>query len=537
MLKCLKKEQGGAMIAALLLMPVVAAGTMAAYQVANKSANVTLMSAMEEDAVFSSESLAESIIGQIVNNANKRTEVAHAGTGYILNTSDSNPGTMSRTGANPRYQKISSLYTVKKLPQNKIVPGAEANTIALEITTRTYNADSPTWNTKPYVERVTYQEFNMGIARVVGCAANYDIYAQNNYTQTQFFAMDWFKNLAYYAGNQWRSCGFSMPLSGWVGSSCVDAPDSDHGVKETLFPTCGCGLFGLACDYCQNSFLSGFTSTINDANCGATRITFENALYGNSDVNQDGTPDRDQIHRMNINGNDGNPYASNYPYPFRSMEKTIIDHISKNAWSATTHDAALAAMKADSRVSHIGNWYFRNIGISGIPDPDNPYFYFDGSHYEVFPFNMNMMRFRNSYIYYNGDMVDFNPGNGAMMNFGQIYLIASGNIATLNMVQMKMMDAGLVLMAGGSITNTSMMTMSGMNGATWMANDDIQMASGMKMSMPGRLRMLAGDDIISTSMMSGSFITIGNGSCGCTGGNSGESTEMGIGRRYSYSNG
>jgi hypothetical protein len=511
---------------------------MAAYHIANKSANVTMMSAMEEDALFSAESVADVVISQIINNKTNRENISRAAAdSYVLGTSTNSPTTMGRAGATPRYQTIGSLYTVKKLPASKIVPGAEANTIALEIKTRTYNTDNPSWETKPYVERVTYQEFNKGMAAVVGCAANYDIYAQNNYTQTQFFAMDWFKNLAYYAGNQWKSCGFSMPLSGWVGSSCVDAPDSNHGVKETLIPTCGCGLFGMLCDYCQNSFLSGVTSTINDANCGAPQITFENALYGNSDVNGDGTPDRDQIHRMNINGNNGNPYSSNSPYPFRSMEKTVIDHISKDAWNKTTHDTALAAMKADADVSHIGSWYFRDNDGNMIPDLDNPYFYFDGSHYEVFPFNMNAMRFRNTYIYYNGDMVDFNPGNFGMMNFGQIYLIASGNIATLNMVQMKMMDAGLVLMAGGSITNTAMMKMSGMNGATWMANDDIQMSTGMKMSMPGRLRMLAGDDVISTSMMSGSFITIGNGSCGCTGGSSGESTEMGIGRRYSYSNG
>ncbi|MFH2123748.1 MAG: hypothetical protein ABIJ50_09750 [Pseudomonadota bacterium] len=518
MLKRLQGNNGGAMLAALILMPVLAAGSLAAYQMANKSATVTMMAAMEEDAVFSSESVVDILIGDISNNAGKRDQIVDAAAdAWLFNTSTTTPATLIRQDTSPRYEKLATLYTVKKLPQSAMAEGAEANTIAIEITTRTYNTANPSWNTSPNVEHVTQQEFNMGLVKVGGCAANYDFFAENEYKKTVFFSMGFGANAAFYAGNKWSSSGFDFSMS----HECIDTP-GDAYKYFLIFPINICPWSRVDCNI-------------------TPPITFENALYGKSDSNQNGqTDDHDAIHKVNINGNDGNPYASTYPYPFNSMEKTIIDHISKNARSATTHAAAFAAMNDDGDVGKVGTsltgyWYFRDTNNNGVPDIDSPYFYHEGTLTDAFPFNMGMFRFRNTYVYVNGHMNTFQMGSGTGMNSGQLYLIASGDVKTLQMMNMTMADAGLVVLAGGSITNTAMMSGSGIGSGTMMANNNINLKKGMSMSFFNRQRLLAKHDIEEFSGFSMSMGSTGTGTCGCTAGTADETTEMQIGRRFSKS--
>jgi len=225
MLTKLKSEIGGAMLAVLLLVPVITAGSLAVYLMATTSTNTTMHAALEEDGIFSSSSVADVVVGTIMNNSVLRTQMKDTAEGsYLPGLGAEGAVTLSRTGTS-RYRNMVTLYKVKKLQSNEFAEGVEPNTIALEITTRTYNQANPAWDDGSYVEHRTYQEFNEGIIKIVGCAANYDIFAGRDYEQKQLMDFEYFKNTAYYAGNQWRSCGFSAPFSGWLSSSCVDALD------------------------------------------------------------------------------------------------------------------------------------------------------------------------------------------------------------------------------------------------------------------------------------------------------------------------
>lgn len=520
MLNKLKENNGGAMLAALILIPVLAAGSLAAYQMANKSATVTMKAAMEEDAIFSSESVADILIGQITSDPAKRDQIVKAAADAMLfSTSTITPGTLTRKDPNPRYEKIATLYTVKKLPQSAIAKEAEANTIAIEITTRTYNKANPFWSTTPYVEHVTQQEFNMGLVKVGGCAANYDIYAAHDYSTSAMMGLMSSRKIAYYTGHEWSSSVFMGFSSN--STSCADAPNVVSGDKEIKETTM---MFFTA--YCTN------TSFGTNANCNATNTTFGGTLYGDSDMNEDGTLDKNQFTQMNIN--DSTHYSSTYPYPWTSLEKTVIDHISKNARSATTHAAALAAMGSDPDVYKSGSWYFRDTDHNHLPDSDTPYLYYEGNYNSIFPFDVSMMRFRNTYIYVNGSITKFTMTAGTGMNSGQLYLIASGDINSISMMNMSMKDTGTVLLAKGKIGTTAMMEMSGMSSDTLMANSNITITSGFNIDVNHRVHFLSGNDITTASMFTFSS-TVGTGHCGCTAGSEDITTEMQIGRRLSKS--
>jgi hypothetical protein len=520
MLKIVRKDNGGAMLAALILMPVLAAGSLAAYQMANKSAMVTMMAAMEEDAIFASDSVANILVGQILQTGatgdNYRREIVQSADGaWLFNHSANAPATLNRdANADFRYDNLSTLYTVKKLPQTALVGGAEANTIAVEITSRTYNNATPTWGTTPYVEHVTQQEFNMGLVKASGCASNYDFFAENEYQKSVMMSMSFGNNAAYYAGTKWGYYGMMSFAMG--GTQCIDT--NGEAVMKSFWPpfTDICGWPRVNCNV-------------------APPITFENALYGRSDSNRNGqTDDHDGIKRINMNGNNGNSYASSYPYPFTSMEKTVIDKISKNARPFTIHADALTAMNGDGEVGRSGNWYFRDSNHDGKADSDTPYFYHEGDLTTTVLLNMTMFRNKNSYMYVNGNINNFQMNTALSMNAGQLYVMASGNVLTLNLMSMSMMDAGLVVLAGASIMNSSMMNGSGIGSGTMMANNDIMLNTGMSMSFANRQRLLAKNNIIESGMMSMSMGATGTGSCGCTG-FADETTEMQIGRRFTKS--
>jgi len=103
-------------------------------------------------------------------------------------------------------------------------------------------------------------------------------------------------------------------------------------------------------------------------------------------------------------------------------------------------------------------------------------------------------------------------------------------------MNMSMLDAGLVVTAGHDITNSAMMTGSGINSTTMIANRDINLAAGFNMTMGARMRLVAGRDVTANSLMSGSVFNTGTGSCGCTDDSTADvTTEMQIGRRLSRS--
>jgi hypothetical protein len=516
---------------------------------ANKSATVTMMAAMEEDAVFSSESVTDILIGQIAQSGTvgvaKRDEIVKSlDNAMLFGTSTPQPLTRDQNTA-PRYKNLTTKYTVKKLPQAALVDGAEVNSIAIEITTRTYNTANPSWDTVPHVEHITQQEFNMGLVKVGGCAANYDIFAGHDFSQASFMGINSSKKVSYYAGHEWNSSVF-MGFTSSSGS-CADVPNTLSGSKE--IQETSMMFFNR---YCTN------TSFGNNADCNATPLSFAGALYGSSDVNHDSTPDASQHTGLNINGTDGGPYANladstspgNIPYPWTSLEKTIIDRISDSARSTTDHTAAKTAMMSDPHVSHIDNWYFRDVNGNNLPDIDTPYFYHDGDLTTALPANMRMLAFRNNYFYVDGKITSFSMMSAQGMNFGQLYLIATGDITKIEMASMTMASAGVVAMTNGHFSETAIMKMSGMNTTTLLANNSnpppspvpwgyvhenaITLNSGFDMSLMSRMHILSKDNITTGSMMTMGVLTGTGNHCGCTG-SADESTEMQIGRRFSKS--
>jgi hypothetical protein len=240
------------------------------------------------------------------------------------------------------------------------------------------------------------------------------------------------------------------------------------------------------------------------------------------------------ITNININGNDGNPYHDAKGYPWKSLEKDIIDHISHDARTATTHTDALAAMQADGDVGSVGGWFFRDANHNGLPDVDTPYFYHEGDVLNPLPFKIGMFRLRNIYFYVNGNIRSFQmAGTGAGLNLGQIYLIASNDVWTFDMMNMSMMNAGMVVIAGNDVTNSSMMKGGALKAVTVFANHDIKLTSGFGMTLGQRLHLLAANDVISTSGFDMSMFTFGssNSHCGCTGAFD-ETTDFAIGRRF-----
>ena len=117
-----------------------------------------------------------------------------------------------------------ALYVTRRVPLRKDAP---ANSIAIEVEARIYNNSSPQWDTAYLASKKVYQEFNGGLVKIRGCAANYDIFAANDYLQTSLLNMTYFQKLAFYAGNRWRACGLTMPGAGWTSSNCVDTPGTE----------------------------------------------------------------------------------------------------------------------------------------------------------------------------------------------------------------------------------------------------------------------------------------------------------------------
>ena len=190
-------------------------------------------------------------------------------------------------------------------------------------------------------------------------------------------------------------------------------------------------------------------------------------------------------------------------------------------------------MKSDPHVSHIGNWYFRDVDGNYLPDFDTPYFYHDGDVINPLPFTLSMFRLRNLYFYSSGNIINFQlGGSGAGINFGKIYIIASNDVFTFNMMNMSMLDAGLVVIAGHDITNANMMSGSGIGTLTMWANNDIIFASGFNMRLATRWHLLAKNDIRSMSAMTGSFFQFSRPSAGCGAVcGSDETHEFSLGRR------
>lgn len=517
-----KNERGGALLAVLLLIPVMTVGGLVSYKIANTSADQSMRATLNENATFSATNVSEIILANIVNDSDVRDAVVTTSVGsyiqddvlgYCEDGEDEESATAC-TGAalfdrqtdDPRYKNISTLFLTKRVEP---LPDAEPNTIAIEITVRTYNQSNPLWNSDNYVEHSTYQEFNMGLVKAVGCAANYDFYAEDEYIQTAFFNLDFLSKGASYAGNLWQINGLSFS----IGQECIDTTGT---AKWNFIPLCGS----------------------SKVDCNATEITFEHAIYGSSDTDDNGTLDREEITNINIDGNNSNPYNSTAPYPHTSLDKTVIAKISHKAADAATHDEAFNIMKSDGDVTKVGNWYYRDDKGNGIPDLDTPYFYHDGDLVDPLPFNIDMFRFRNVYVYVNGDITNFElMGSGSGFNFGQLYLIAKNDFISLSMMDMSMLDAGLVILAGGSVHDTEGMAGSGIGSGTIMANNGIKLTTGMSMSFGQRMKMFSGDDIEVFDGFSMSVFNFGSndGQCGCTGGAEGETKEMEIGRRFSTS--
>jgi hypothetical protein len=523
-----KSERGGALLAVLLLIPVMTVGGLVSYKIANNSSDQSMRATLNENATYSASNVSEIVLATIVDDIKVRDAVVNTAVGAYVNNEDlgfcdadevgleegdddfanacAGAPTFDNQTDDRRYKNITTLFLTKRVEP---LEDAEPNTIAIQITVRTYNEANPSWNSADYVEHSTYQEFNMGLVKPVGCAAKYDFFADNEYIQTALISLDMFSSGAYYAGDLWQIKGLSFS----IGQRCIDTPGK---AKWNFLSLCGFR-----------------------ADCNATDISFEHALYGDSDGDDNGTFDRDEISNINIDGTDGsNPYTSNAPYPHTSLDSTVISKISHKAAGAPTHEAAFNIMKNDGDVTKVGNWYFRDDKGNGIPDLDTPYFYYDGDLTDAMPFSIDMFRFRNVYVYVNGSITDFQlMGSGAGFNFGQLYLMAKTDFISLKMMNMSMANAGLVILAGGDVTNGEVMSGSGIGSGTIMANGDIKLNKGMGIEFGQRSKMFAGDDIevFDGFTMSGFNSGGNNGECGCTGGSEGESTEMQIGRRFSTS--
>jgi len=133
MLTKLKNEIGGAMLAVLLLVPVISAGSLAVYMMAKTSTNTTMLAALEENGIFASVSVADVFVAEVMNDAAKRDQLWGTAEGaYVPGYSEGSPAALPRSGRS-RYRELTILYTVKKLPAGELAEGAEANTIAVEI--------------------------------------------------------------------------------------------------------------------------------------------------------------------------------------------------------------------------------------------------------------------------------------------------------------------------------------------------------------------------------------------------------------------
>jgi hypothetical protein len=132
-----------------------------------------------------------------------------------------------------------------------------------------------------------------------------------------------------------------------------------------------------------------------------------------------------------------------------------------------------------------------------------------------------MFRLQNIYLYVHGNISSFQMVSGAALNFRKLYVIASGDINLFSFMGISTMDAGMKILAGGKITNNSIISMSGISSQTMMANGNIELGGMMSMTFAKRMHMLSGGDIEEKYMFSGSMFTTGtDGTCGgCVGTN------------------
>ena len=556
----IEKEKGGALLAVLLLIPVFTVGGLASYKMANNSAEMTTSAALEADALFSAENVSEKILAEIVNGPALQTEIINAAEGgYIKGASacqtaeDEQNGendpikeacagdtTYTRRQADPRYQNITTQYMTKKVTP---LSDADPDTIAVEIIVRTYNSNNPVWRDKSkFVEHIIYQEFTKNLeVKAVGCAAKYDFFADEIYEVKSIMSFDFFTKGAYYAGEKWKSTGLNFSLS----RECIDNPGNDA---------------------TKNGSSICWRSRVD---CNATNISFGHAIYGDADIDDNKELDRDQITNLNICGSEkkdlekphpeeegkAKPYfTSGVPYPFTSLEKTVIDKISTTARTKDTRPATLAALNSDYKTGTVGRikagegyWYFKKSRVANVPAIDTPYFYYSSDELKpgdsvdmnsILPFSIDMMRLRNTYMYVNGDIKQFQlMGSGSGVNFRKFYLIASGSVSLSGMMDISMMDAGSVILAGGKVEQNAAMKGDGLSSWMIMANDSIELKGLMSMGVGTRTTMLSGENITVKKGFSMSMGAAGgnHGSCGCDGSSNGETednTKIQIGRRF-----
>jgi len=528
--------KGGAILAVLLLIPILTAGGIAVYKMSNLGSNTSLQAAGEEHAFFAAEGAMETIIGEVLNEESKKRAVEEAEEGsYVTGLgTDSNPRTFSLSGR--RYGAMTALFVTKKVRPDDDAP---PNTIALEIEARIYNDTSPAWNDMPLARKKIHQEFNQGIIKVEGCAANYDFFAAHDFISSQDSTLagvaaglmpdlSGLDNKSYYAGHHWDNCDgsfFDFELNIW-NDICIDNPSDTADASPRIYgPWCigvfsSCVSFSCA-DYCsQGSGASFFGSNGITYDCDATPITFGEAIS---------TPGIDEI---NVNGV-SNSYSFDYNY---SLEKFVIGRISQDARSAATHDDAVSAMKSDDTVSSIENWYFRDADGNNLPDLGSPYFYHEGDLTSALPFSIDMFRFRDVYLYVDGNIKHLEMGEGSGFDYGKLYVVASVDIKAFVMMNMTMLDAGVVMIAGRDALNSNIMTMSGTKSLTILANRDVKLQTGFSFEVGDKTRILAGRDIKLTEIASVNFLinydTPSSLTCGCTG-TLEEVTELGLGKRYS----
>jgi hypothetical protein len=506
MKRVFSNSRGGAMLAVLIVVPVIAAMGLAMHYAAGNQAGATMSKAADSEAMYAAEGAAEKFLADITSNSAKMADFINAKEGDYVSA----PVELKDMGSSHYRYPFKIMYAITKVANSGANP--LTNTLTFKAEAQVFNNASPSWGTAYSARADVYQEIDRGAGVLKGCAANYDIWAGDKVEEKALFSVDFFKNGAYYAGNQYDACGgFSFSFGS---GQCVDVSKN-----STASPRAQASLLPF---FCSNQCAKrGFT-------CDAPPLTFGGAIgsYG-----PDTSPNTsDDVNWLNVCGDTSHcgyttggytasdlPYDQSYEYWMKKMVNCPGDQDISSCNLAKT--------------TRIGKLYYPDTNKDLIPDA--PYFFYDGDYTGLFPLSMKAFRSKTVYLYVKGDILNLKMGSMDTFNTGRLVVIAKRDVTGLSMMSSSILTTGVEVIAGRNYPSGTMMEISGFSNGTILANYDITIDSMMNIGMSNRLHLVAGHDVIKKSLMGGSLFGIGsNGKCGADCTAIDIETSVGRGRRY-----
>lgn len=502
-------SRGGAMLAVLIIVPVIVAMGLAMHYVAGNQAGATMSRAADSEAMYAAEGAAEKYLADITSDSAKMTAFINAKEGDYV----SRPLELQGIGADSsRYRyPFKIIYAITKVANAGANP--LTNTMTFKAEAQVFNnTTSPSWGSGYNAHAAVYQEIDRGAGVLKSCAANYDVWAGHDINEKALFSFDFFSNGAYYAGNQYDACGgFNFSFGS---QKCVDVSKNSPAAPRAQ------ATFIMFCS--SQCSKNGFT-------CNAAPLTFGGAIgnWGRDGVQNTG----DDINWLNVCGDSAHcgyptggyaagdlPYDKSYAYWMEKMVKLCPGDPGTCNWTGT--------FLLDKKL------HYPDANKDGIPDA--PYFFYDGDFNGIFPFKVGAFRSKTVYLYVNGDIRSLSMDNMGAFNAGRLVVIAKKGVMGLSMMSSSMLSSGVEVIAGQDYLSGTIMNISGFADGTILANHDITIDSMMNMNLGQSMHLVAGHDVNENSFMGSSgFFNIGShGQCGADCKVINIETSVGRGRRY-----